>query len=60
MKTTIQISSEVRDAVKACRIYPRESYEEVLKRLAKEGMKDVRCINIQKALEEVKDEGREN
>lgn len=57
MVTTIQLDEEVKKKLEMMKIHPRETYNEVIKRLIESSEEefDVQTIkNIEKALEDVK------
>ena len=59
MVTTIQVTEETKDALKKMKLFPRETYEEVICRLMEidkeeEELSTETIQNIEKALEDVK------
>ena len=59
MVTTIQVSEETIDALERMKLYPRETYEEVIRRLIEisreeEELSTETIQNIERALEDVK------
>ena len=59
MVTTIQVTEETKDALERIKLFPRETYEEVIRRLIEisreeEELSTETLQNIERALEDVK------